>query len=334
MKILGIETTCDETCAAVVEDGPRLLGQVILSQAKRHAPFGGVVPEIASRSHVENLSRVVDRCLEEAEVEPSALDGIAVAHRPGLIGALLVGVTTAKALAWSWRLPLIGVNHLEAHLEAPFLSGERVEPPFLGVVLSGGHTDLYHITDSGRERVGNTLDDALGEAFDKVASILGLPYPGGPEIERKAAQGNPSAVRLPRSLLAEGSLDFSFSGIKTAVLYMWRGQDGRATGPVEGAPALEDICAAFQAAVFEVIAVKIARALERFELDTVILGGGVTANSALRLYLEEKLATRARLVFPSPQFATDNAAMIAAVGLRRLLAGEEDPLTLEAEAQP
>lgn len=334
MKILGIETTCDETSAAVVDDEHRVLGQVILSQSREHAPFGGVVPEIASRSHVENLTRVIEGCLKEAELEPDAIDGIAVAHRPGLIGALLVGVTTAKALAWSWNLPLIGVNHLEAHLEAPLLSGESVEPPFLGVVLSGGHTDLYHVTAAGRELIGNTLDDALGEAFDKVASILDLPYPGGPEIEKRARAGNPSSLRLPRSLLSEDSLDFSFSGIKTAVLYLVKGQDGRGRTPVDSCPAIEDVCAAFQEAVFEVVAVKISRALRRLQLDTVVLGGGVTANGALRNYLGEKFSESVRLVFPEPRFATDNAAMIAAVGMRRLAAGESDPLTLEAQAQP
>lgn len=349
MKILGIETSCDETSAAVVDDGPRLLGQVVLSQAQLHEPFGGVVPEIACRSHVETLTLVIERCLKESGVSRDELEGIAVAHRPGLIGALLIGVTTAKALAWSWNLPLIAVNHLEAHLEAPRITGGsvtggsvtggsgdstgvEVEAPYLGVILSGGHTDIYRVDADSRERVGQTQDDAVGEAFDKVATVLGLGYPGGPLIEKEARRGDPKAVRLPRTLLAPESLDFSFSGIKTAVLYQWRGQNGKGTGPVEGAPAREDLAASFQAAVGDVLVEKTRRALTQTNLRQVVFGGGVTANQYLRDRLSTELDNHAdRIVFPAREFSTDNGAMIAALGQRLLRRGEVASLSLDAK---
>lgn len=334
MIVLGIETTCDETSAAVVTDGPRLLAQVVLSQSPIHEPFGGVVPELAARSHVRELTAVIERTLDDAGVSPGDLDGIAVAHRPGLIGALLVGVTTAKALAWAWELPLVPVHHLAAHLEAASLGGEQVDPPFLGVVLSGGHTDLYEVTSEGRTRIGATRDDAIGEAFDKVAAILGLPYPGGPSVEACARDGDPDAAPLPRTLLESDSLDFSFSGIKTAVLYLWRGQGAREPGPVAGAPRPEDICASFQAAVGDVLVEKLTRALDRTGLDTIVLGGGVVANRALRERITAALGGRARVVFPPREFSTDNGAMIAAAGLRLLAAGRTAGLDLEPEATP
>ncbi|MCI0652698.1 MAG: tRNA (adenosine(37)-N6)-threonylcarbamoyltransferase complex transferase subunit TsaD [Planctomycetes bacterium] len=335
MRVLGIETSCDETSAAVVAAGepPVLLAQVLLSQAGRHERFGGVVPEIACRSHVESLTAVIERCLVSAGIGPGDLDAIAVAHRPGLIGALLVGVTTAKALAWAWNLPLIGVHHLEAHLEAAALSGVRVALPYLGVVLSGGHTDIYRVDAGKRERLGATQDDALGEAFDKVASILGLGYPGGPAVERAARAGSERNLRLPRTLLATDSLDFSFSGIKTAVLYLWRGQNGAGVGPVPGAPRREDLAAAFQNAVFDVLMEKIRRALAQSGLRRLVFGGGVTANEELRRRAAAELAGLAEeIVFPKPEFSTDNGAMIAAMGLVKLARGEISALDLEAYA--
>ncbi len=334
MIVLGIESTCDETSAALVADGPRLIAQIVHSQAEEHGRFGGVVPEIASRSHVRDLTSVISRTLRDAGVAPSDLSAIAVAHRPGLIGALLVGVTTAKALAWAWEKPLIAVHHLEAHLEAPELGGVSVSPPFLGVVLSGGHSDLYQVTPEGRERIGATRDDAIGEAFDKVAAILGLKYPGGPEVERMALDGDPDAVQLPRTLLEPNSLDFSFSGLKTAVLYRWRGQGAREPGPVAGAPRREDLCASFQESVAAVLVEKIRRSLEQTGLDTVVFGGGVTANRALRSRLDQGLSSRARLIFPPLEFSTDNGAMIAACGLRLFREGRFAGLDLEAEASP
>ncbi|MFQ5654152.1 MAG: tRNA (adenosine(37)-N6)-threonylcarbamoyltransferase complex transferase subunit TsaD [Planctomycetota bacterium] len=331
MMVLGIETSCDETSAAVVASGPRLLGQVLLSQAALHEPFGGVVPEIACRSHVDSLTRVIEEGLRRSGVGPGDLSGVAVAYRPGLIGALLIGVTTAKALAWG--LPLIAVDHLEAHLEAPLLGGERPEMPYLGVVLSGGHTDLYHVVEGGRHRIGHTRDDAIGEAFDKVAAILGLGYPGGPAIEREAEGGDAGSIGLPRALLEPGSLDFSFSGIKTAVLYLWRGQNVRARGPVPAAPPRADIAAAFQTAVGDVLVEKIRRAIGATGLLRVVFGGGVTANRGLRALLEEGLdGVAQQIVFPPIEFSTDNGAMIAARGLTLLERGEVASLDLEARA--
>ncbi len=335
MKVLAIETTCDETAAAVVERGPVVLSDVVYSQIEEHAPFGGVVPEIASRSHVEQLTALIEEALTRARLQPCELDAIAVAHRPGLIGALMIGVTTAKALAWSWDLPIIGVHHLQAHLEAAALAGEEISTPYLGVVISGGHTDMHRVEQAGRSKwLGGTRDDALGEAFDKVAAVLGLGYPGGPAVERAALQGNPKALRLPRTLLADDSLDFSFSGIKTAVLYRWRGPNATYPGRAPGAPEPQDICAAFQEAVFDVLAEKIRRACTQESLAEVVLGGGVTANQALRQGLAQRLGNQIRLVFPPLQFATDNAAMIGALALRRLEDGHRDDLELVAEAQP
>lgn len=358
LLVLGIETSCDESAAAIVRtstDRAELVAQVVHSQIESHQPFGGVVPEIASRSHVEVLTRVISDCLTEAKIEPQDLDGIAVANRPGLVGALLIGVTTAKALAWAWDLPLVGVHHLEAHLEVTRRfadpdnsdASKRIDlnEPYLGVVLSGGHTDLYRVEpDGSRERLGQTQDDAIGEAFDKVASILGLPYPGGPAISKLAETGDPKAVALPRTLLAPGSLDFSFSGIKTSVLYKYRGQDARAPEPLPDAPRREDLCASFQSAVVDVVIEKVRRALDQTGLKTVIFGGGVTANRHLRKTAFDQLLTASRrsrhrsnrrrvaerVLFPPLDLSTDNGAMIAALGAVQLERGERADLFLEA----
>lgn len=335
MKILAIETTCDETAAAVVSSGPEVLSDIVYSQIKEHEPYGGVVPEIASRSHLEQLTCVIEDALQKADLTPADLDAVAVAHRPGLIGALLVGVTTAKALAWAWNLPLIGVHHLEAHLEAAFLAGEEIEHPYLGVVISGGHTDMHRVDGEGETRwLGGTRDDALGEAFDKVAAVMGLGYPGGPIVEKTALEGDPTAVKLPRTLLGEDSLDFSFSGIKTAVLYKWRGMNAVHEDKAPDAPSPEDLCASFQAAVFDVLAEKIRRASRQEDLYTVVLGGGVTANKTLRQGLADRLGPDYKLVFPPPRFTTDNAAMIGARALRQLARGDVADLELMAQAQP
>lgn len=335
MKVLGIETSCDETSAAVVDDGPRLLAQVVLSQSRLHERFGGVVPEVACRSHVESLTSVVEQALADANVRPTELEAIAVAHRPGLIGALLVGVSTAKALAWAWDLPLIAVDHLEAHLEAPCITGKaagtEIVPPFLGVVLSGGHTDLYRVDAGSRTCIGQTRDDAVGEAFDKVANVLGLGYPGGPAVEREAKGGDPTAVVLPRTLLDRESLDFSFSGLKTAVLYSWRGQKALHPGPVPDAPSRPDLAASFQAAVGDVLITKLSRAIEQTGLRRLVFGGGVTANRYLRERIERELANDTDLIaFPAPEFSTDNGAMIAAMGQRLLREGKIASLYLDA----
>ena len=309
-RILGIESTCDETGVAVVEDGCRLLSNCVLSQVPLHERFGGVVPEIASRAHVEAITRLVERSLDEAGIPPVTLDGttgrrgpppgldaIAIAHRPGLIGAILVGLTAAKALALAWDLPLIGVDHIHAHIYASFL---RSKPPFdplpaesdafpaISLVVSGGHSILYRSESFSEHRLlGSTTDDAVGEAFDKAAAILGLEYPGGPSISRAAESGNRKAVRFPRTLLGAESLDFSFSGIKTAVLYHAKGQNSLRDAPLRPDIHVPDVAASFETAVVDVLVEKLRRALRREKLSRAIIGGGVAANRHLRARLEE-----------------------------------------------
>ena len=326
MILLGIETSCDETSAAVVRGGREVLSNVVLSQDELHRSFRGVVPEIASRAHVERVNAVVERALDEAGfkagrgVAPSdgsrALDAVAVTVGPGLVGSLLVGKMTAEALSWAWDLPLVGINHLEAHLLSPLLDHPDLEPPFVGLVVSGGHTDLILVEDYGRYRVlGRTRDDSAGESFDKVASLLGLGYPGGPVIDRLSPSGNAKSVLLPRPYL-RGSRDFSFSGLKTAVLYHLRKTGGADTlSPSE----VNDLCASFQAAVVDVLVDKTLAAAEEFGQRTVAVGGGVSANSELRRRLTDEGAKAGlRVCFPSRLVSTDNAAMVAAAAHHRL----------------
>jgi N6-L-threonylcarbamoyladenine synthase len=311
--ILGIETSCDETAAAVVEDGRRLRSNVIASQFHLHAQYGGVVPEVASRHHLEVILQVVDAALAEAGAAWGGLAGVAVTAGPGLAGALLVGVNTAKALAYAHDLPLLGVNHLEAHLYANWLEVEgreyRVpELPALGLIVSGGHTDLILMRDHGRyERLGRTRDDAAGEAFDKVGRLLGLGFPGGPAVERAARGAAKPRLRLPRAWL-KGSDDFSFSGLKTAVLHIVRGESG-------APPPVPEIASAFQSSVVDVLTKKTVRAALREGARTILLSGGVAANGPLR----ETLIERSPLpVFaPPPVLCTDNGAMIAACAHHR-----------------
>ncbi len=302
MLILGVESTCDETAAAVVAEGGRVLSNIVSSQVDLHARYRGVVPEIASRAHIENILPVVKESLQTAGVGLDEIDGVAVSQRPGLIGSLLIGVTAAKTLAWSLGKPLIGVDHVHAHLYSvclgqpskheempltPALSpeyrGEGVRMPAVGLVCSGGHTALYRLKDwLDVELVGSTLDDAVGEAYDKAAAILGLPYPGGPVIDKLAAEGNPKAIKFPRSLLGRESLDFSFSGLKTALLYRIRGYQGRERDAKKlSAAELADVASSFQAACVDVMVEKIRRAVRRFSAKSVIVGGGVSANSGL-----------------------------------------------------
>jgi N6-L-threonylcarbamoyladenine synthase len=318
VKILGIETSCDETAAAVVQDGRRLLSNVIASQARLHDRYGGVVPEVASRQHLAALLPVIQAALDEASCRPRDLDAVAVTCGPGLAGSLLVGVSAAKALAYAWDLPLIAVNHLEAHLYANWIDAEGSHgdpPPFplLGLIVSGGHTDLVLMADHGRlKRLGRTRDDAAGEAFDKVARLLGLGFPGGPAIERTAAAATAKpSMRLPRAWLGESD-DFSFSGLKTAVLHLTRGESGPP-------PPLGETAAAFQEAVVDVLAQKTARAAAREGVRGVLLSGGVAANGPLR----RELASRAPvpLYVPSPVLCTDNGAMVAACACYRFDAG-------------
>jgi N6-L-threonylcarbamoyladenine synthase len=318
VRVLGIESSCDETAAAVVEDGRRELSSVVASQVEMHAQWGGVVPEAASRQHVPWIVPVIERALDEAG---GAVDAIAVTRGPGLVGSLLVGMSAAKALAWARGLPLVGVNHLEGHLYANWLTGAEPELPLVCLIVSGGHTDLILMREHLRyERLGRTRDDAAGEAFDKVARMLELGYPGGPAVERAARDGDPNAVAMPRAWLAE-SYDFSFSGLKTAVLRLWEGPQR---------PRAADLAAAFQESVVDVLVVKARRAALEHGARTVLLAGGVAANGRLR----ERFAAEMPVPFvhPPPRLCTDNAAMIAAAGFFRLDAGERDGGELDVSA--
>jgi N6-L-threonylcarbamoyladenine synthase len=328
MMVLGIESSCDETAAAVVADGRRILANVVASQDALHAPWGGVVPELASRRHLEVVVPVVEQALAAAGLKLADLDGIAVTQGPGLVGSLLIGCSVAKALAWVHRKPLVGVNHLEGHIYAAFLTEDPPEHPFLALVVSGGHTALYLARaplDYGL--VGQTRDDAAGEAFDKVAKLLGLGFPGGPAIQRVAAEGDPGAIAFPLAQMTDGARDFSFSGIKTSVsLYVKR------HGPLTPA-AVADVAASFQAAVVKMLVRKTVKAALHWGVKRVVLTGGVAANGPLRERLRaEADAHGIRLHIPPPRLCTDNAAMIAAAGTARLLAGER--ASLEMNARP
>jgi len=336
INILGIETSCDETAAAVVADGRDIKSSIVASQVSLHEEFGGVVPEIASRAHIEKILPVISAAISEAGLQKSDIDAIAVANQPGLVVALIVGVTAAKTLALVWEKPLIAVNHVHAHLQSAMLARDNLQLPAVALIVSGGHTNLYECRSPlDLTLVGSTIDDAAGEAFDKVATILRLPYPGGPAIERVARRGNPEAVAFPRSMLDAESLDFSFSGIKTAVLYHCRGQDMKGADRVASMTEQEiaDIAASFQAAVVDVLVEKTRRAADRANAKTVLLGGGVAANSVLREALERMCHRTERefLVAPKP-LCTDNAAMVASLGYYKYLAGDFADLSLEARA--
>jgi N6-L-threonylcarbamoyladenine synthase len=330
MLILGIESTCDETAAAIVADGVRVRSSVVASQVDLHARYRGVVPEIASRAHIENILPVIVEAMEKAGVKLADVDAVAVAHRPGLIGSLLIGVTAAKTLAWALGKPLIGVDHVHAHLYSVLLeSGAEIPMPAVGLVCSGGHTALYRMGDFlDVELVGSTLDDAVGEAYDKVAAILGLGYPGGPVIDKIAQQGNPAAIRFPRSRLNRQSLDFSFSGLKTSVLYHVRGYQGRQREAVNlAAEEIRDVAASFQAACVDVLVEKTRRAARRYLARGVVIGGGVSANSGLRKAMSKFPLP---VFFPPMQYCTDNAAMVAGLAHVLLSAGKVSPLDLDA----
>jgi len=324
MKILGIDTSCDDTSAAVVEDGRRILSNVVSSQDGLHARFSGVVPEIASRRHVEMIRPVVEQALHEAGTGLTDLDAVAVCHGPGLIGSLLVGCGFAKALAYANAVPLVAVNHLEGHIFANFLEPDPPEFPFLAMVVSGGHTSLFHARGAGvYEEIARTVDDAAGEAYDKVAKLLGIGFPGGPVIDRLARQGDPAAVEFPRPRLSD-SRDFSFSGLKTAVLYHHRKHPDT--------PAA-DVAAAFQAAILDVLVEGALREARRLGLRRLVLSGGVSANSALRERLKTEAAAEGiRVHLPSPELCTDNAAMIAAAAHHHFLSGVRAELDLNPKA--
>jgi N6-L-threonylcarbamoyladenine synthase len=335
MLVLGIETSCDETAAAVVEDGRRILASEVASQLHLHGPFGGVVPEIACRAHVEWITLVIDTALRDAGVAMGDLDGIAVANRPGLIGALMVGVSAAKSLATAAGLPLVGVSHLEAHLYASQLGEEPPAAPYVGMVVSGGHTRICLYRGLGDWMVmGRCLDDAAGEAFDKVAKILGLGYPGGPAVSRAAEKGTPGAVTFPKAFLGKGSFDFSFSGIKTAVLYHCsRGPTGRPSQTRE-LPVQEqaDVAHGFQEAMVAMLAGTLTAAAESVDAERVVVGGGVAANRRLREEIAARAEGRFSITFPAMSLCTDNAAMVAGLGCRYLEAGERADATLDAAA--
>lgn len=331
MRILGIDTSCDDTSAAVVEDGVRVLSSVVSSQVDLHSRFGGIVPEICSRAHVQSLIPIVDQALQKAGVSLSSLETIAVTNAPGLVGALLVGVSVAKALAFCARLPLVAINHVEAHIFAARLMDNPPGFPYICLVASGGHTSLYlSRSEIEHEHLGSTTDDAAGEAFDKIAALLKLSYPGGPAIEKKARKGNPSAVHFPRTLLGKNSLDFSFSGIKTAVLYFMKGQDGEKRGKNVRDIQRADVAASFQEAMVDVLVDKTLRAVRRTGVKRVVLGGGVACNSRLRERMREAARKRKlALYLPPPGLCLDNAAMVAGQAFYRYRSGLVDGLTLD-----
>ncbi|GLI36688.1 tRNA (adenosine(37)-N6)-threonylcarbamoyltransferase complex transferase subunit TsaD [Geobacter hydrogenophilus] len=326
MLLLTIETSCDETAAAVVRDGRTVLSSIVASQVKDHAVYGGVVPEIASRKHLESIPVVIDEALRTASVSLDAIEGVAVTQGPGLAGALLVGTAVAKAIAFARRLPIVGVNHIEGHLSAIFLERE-VAFPFVALAVSGGHTHLYRVDGIGRyTTLGQTRDDAAGEAFDKVAKLLGLSYPGGVEIDRLAAEGDPTRIPFPRPLLHDGSFNFSFSGLKTAVLNYVR------KNPVQGdGQQLRDLCASFQRAACDVLVTKTLLAAETEGIGRIVVAGGVACNSALRRDMAREAADRGiELAIPSPSLCSDNAAMLAVPGDFYLSRGISDGLSLDA----
>jgi N6-L-threonylcarbamoyladenine synthase len=324
VRVLGIETSCDETAAAVVDDGRQVRSSVVASQAELHARYGGVVPEVASRAHVELICDVIEQALVEAGSSLDELDAVAAVRGPGLAGALLVGVSAAKAISLASRVPYVGVHHHEAHLYAAMIEDPQLEPPLVTLVVSGGHTLLIAMEDHGRYRVlGETVDDAAGEAFDKVARYLGLGYPGGPEIDRLAREGDPEAIRFPRPMRGDGH-DFSFSGLKTAVVqYVRKHPD----------TDVADVAASFQAAIVDVLVEKLLGAARETGIGTVVAGGGVAANSALReRLLDLAVAGEVQVVLPSVALCTDNAAMVASVAAYRLAA--DGPTPLEAPVVP
>ncbi len=327
MRVLGIETSCDETGVAVYDSERGLLAHALHSQVALHAEYGGVVPELASRDHVRKVLPLIRQLFAEADIEAGSLDGIAYTAGPGLVGALLVGATVGRSLAWSWGIPAVAVHHMEGHLLAPMLESRPPPFPFVAMLVSGGHTQLVAVEGVGSYRLlGDSLDDAAGEAFDKTAKLLGLPYPGGPELARLAEQGDPTRYRFPRPMTDRPGLDFSFSGLKTFALNTLqeaRQQEGDPLPP----QTLADIARAFEDAVVETLMIKCRRAVRETAVPRLVMAGGVSANRQLRRRIDEMMCKEGGEAFyPRLEFCTDNGAMIAYAGCQRLSAGLSDPL--------
>lgn len=325
--ILAIESSCDETAAAVVKNGREALSNIISSQIELHKLYGGVVPEIASRKHIEKINPVIREALAEAGMKLEDMDAIGVTYGPGLVGALLVGVAAAKAISYAKNIPLVGVHHIEGHISANYIENKDLEPPFLGMVVSGGHTHLVMVEDYGKyEILGKTRDDAAGEAFDKVARAIGLGYPGGPKIDKLAKEGNPRAIAFPRAHVADAPLDFSFSGLKSSVLNYINSCEMKHQKICRA-----DVAASFQAAVVDAIVSHTILAAKTYHIDKVALAGGVASNSALRQAMKEKCeAAGLKFYYPSPILCTDNAAMIGCAAYYEYLAGTRHGLDLNA----
>lgn len=325
--VLGIETSCDETSAAVVKNGRQILSNVISSQVDLHKKYGGVVPEIASRKHVELILPVINQALDEAGIKADQVDVIGVTYGPGLVGALLVGLSAAKGLAYALDKPLVGVHHIEGHIAANYLENMELEPPFICLVASGGHSEIVHVKDyNSFETLGQTRDDAAGEAFDKIARALGLGYPGGPLIDKAAKSGNSSAVDFPRVYFNDGSLDFSFSGLKTAVLNYLNTLEQK-----NEEISVEDVSASFQQAVIDVLVENTIKAAKSKKIKNIALAGGVAANSLLREQMKAKaIENGLNMYYPSPVLCTDNAAMIACAAYYEFIRGNTSDLTLNA----
>ncbi len=329
-RILAIETSCDDTGAAVVLDGRKILSNVVSSQVSVHQRYGGVVPELASRKHIESIVPIVVEALESAKITLREIDGISVTQGPGLVGSLLIGLSFAKSLSFVTGVPFVGVNHIEAHLSAIFLDENPPKFPFIGLVVSGGHTSLFRVDGFGKyKRLGQTRDDAAGEAFDKVAKLLRLGYPGGPIIDELSKSGNPKAIRFPRSFLGKNSLDFSFSGLKTSVVnYVKSHPEPMGAYPED---LIRDIVSSFQEAVVDVLVKKTLRAAQQQGLRRIVLSGGVAANQHLREKIKEEASQeKVKVYIPPPPFCTDNAAMVGVVGYEYLKRGIRSPLSLNA----